>query len=529
MRRASAVGWTSGDFVPVVERLRQLQFWRTIMLVPAAIAIVAWPGLALITPWPIAVGVVAFVAVSGLLTGVAARGIEIDRVLMRVLLPVDAVAVVSLTLLVGGSGNPMRYLLLLQAVEVSLLASFRTGLRLAVWQTLLVSSLYVIGPALAPGVALFHLDSHQQIDVSVLVLVCWTATFSTAWMAASNERELRRRRYDLERLAAFHSTIEDMADAEAAATTFADWIADEFGVARVVVLLPRDEHSHDVLAGRGVEGNMRDAVAAPEGSLLAGAAQSTETLLISSLGEAHDEPLAALLPGWTNVALLPLRTEQGRGVVVVEHGQRRGSRVERRVVSMLERYRDDVGSRLSTIGLIESLRTSAATDSLTGLANRGCFVDALRERISWSLRHGDPLSLMIVDLDHFKSVNDRFGHAAGDGVLQLAAAAMRQAVRPYDLVARYGGEEFIVVLPGAELDLAQQVAERLRTNVPVVTAPHHVTVSIGLAQFDPATDDLDRFIARADSLLYRAKETGRNRVVSSRVPTTAPGLPMPPR
>ncbi len=155
----------------------------------------------------------------------------------------------------------------------------------------------------------------------------------------------------------------------------------------------------------------------------------------------------------------------------------------------------------------------AATDWLTGVANRRCFADALRSAASFASRHRAPLSVMMLDLDHFKSYNDEFGHPAGDDAIRTLAAIIRENIRDYDLVARYGGEEFAVLLPTTNARSAVLMAERLRMAV----ASHDwtlrpVTSSIGVATSTISTFDGDELVKQADSALYRSKTRGRNRV-----------------
>lgn len=168
------------------------------------------------------------------------------------------------------------------------------------------------------------------------------------------------------------------------------------------------------------------------------------------------------------------------------------------------------------------LHQVAITDGLTGLANRRFFMDRLGTEIERAGREGRPLAVAMIDIDHFKWINDTFGHAVGDAVLVQTAERLRSAVRPYDLVARYGGEEFVALLPGAGPEEASAVAERMRATVeamPAVWPPGHesghrpVTVSVGMACLAGVTDGAAELLRRADMALYAAKRTGRNRCV----------------
>jgi diguanylate cyclase (GGDEF)-like protein len=161
-------------------------------------------------------------------------------------------------------------------------------------------------------------------------------------------------------------------------------------------------------------------------------------------------------------------------------------------------------------------RRSARIDPLTRLPNRAQLDAGLAERVERSRATSAPLGLMFLDLDHFKAINDRHGHAAGDRCLATVSAILRRHVRPTDLVARYGGEEFVVVLEGAAPDRAREAAEALRAAVEATPVEHEgqelrVTASIGLADLR-AGDSVDDLLGRADAALYRAKHGGRNRV-----------------
>jgi diguanylate cyclase (GGDEF)-like protein len=410
----------------------------------------------------------------------------------------------------------LRYLVILQVVEATLLASFRTGLKVAAWQSLVLSALYVVGPVVAPSVNTVHLVGTSRVDVAGLVAGAWIAAMTTAWLAAANERELRRRRYDLEQLARFHDGLDDVTEPVEAAQMFASLVAAEFDAPRVLVLMPGgpDSTTLEPLAAHGMDQTF-DSVEVLPGSLLDRATATTVSILVDRLDRTQDGLLAEALADARNLAVLPVRTQRGRGVAIVEHGARVGTRMEQRIVAMVERYRDELSSRLSTLWLIDSLREAAAHDALTGLANRARLLEALHAASQRSAREHDPLCVAMIDVDHFKQVNDSLGHASGDRVLIKVATALRATVRPYDLVARYGGEEFVVLLPGIGLDAAVRVAERMRTAVPAVTAPTPMTISIGVAQFDVAVDDVEGLLRRADEALYQAKDRGRDRVVSA--------------
>ncbi|WP_083329229.1 diguanylate cyclase [Marinobacter salinus] len=173
----------------------------------------------------------------------------------------------------------------------------------------------------------------------------------------------------------------------------------------------------------------------------------------------------------------------------------------------------------------ERLKTISLTDGLTQVANRRRFDEQLRMEWKRALRQGEPLSLLILDIDYFKSVNDRFGHLVGDDCLiTVAAICANEIQRSGDLLARYGGEEFSVVLPATSEDGAGQVAERLRNAVATSAmypgaqeTPVSLSISVGVATMRPGQDDRPgELVRRADEALYGAKGAGRNRVMSYR-------------
>jgi diguanylate cyclase (GGDEF)-like protein len=166
----------------------------------------------------------------------------------------------------------------------------------------------------------------------------------------------------------------------------------------------------------------------------------------------------------------------------------------------------------------------AATDELTGVKNRRRFREDLELLHSQASRQGFPLSVILLDIDHFKQYNDSFGHPAGDLVLQQVGATLRSSIRGHDVVARYGGEEFVVLLPTTAADGALEVAERLRTAIAGHDWPHRpVTASFGVATSGPDAPDAATLVDRADRALYLSKEAGRNTIThAARIPRRPP-------
>ncbi len=177
-----------------------------------------------------------------------------------------------------------------------------------------------------------------------------------------------------------------------------------------------------------------------------------------------------------------------------------------------------VNSALRTKALLDLLEQRAHLDGLTELGNRFALQDTLPREFTATIEKGAPLSLLIADLDHFKKVNDQYGHAAGDEVLRRMAMILRETVRPTDFLARYGGEEFVVLCPDCDRHTASKTAERIREGVSDLkvmfrTSMVHVTSSVGFATVTaPYPADSQDLLERADQALYRAKSSGRNAV-----------------
>ena len=186
----------------------------------------------------------------------------------------------------------------------------------------------------------------------------------------------------------------------------------------------------------------------------------------------------------------------------------------------LEIFRRALSLALRNAIAHDHLQRLAALDPLTGLYNRRFGLQRLTEEFSRAVRTGSPLAVLMMDIDHFKSVNDTYGHQAGDRALAKVARTTRSMLRNGDVMLRYGGEEFMIILPGASCDDARNMAQRLRRVVEDITVEHgeqsfRMTISIGAASYpEMNADDQEAFVQIADERLYRAKENGRNCVVA---------------
>ena len=191
-------------------------------------------------------------------------------------------------------------------------------------------------------------------------------------------------------------------------------------------------------------------------------------------------------------------------------------------------FANQAGLAIANAQLYEGVNALATTDSLTGLYNRYGLVQLGEHEIERALRFERPLAIILLDLDHFKAVNDTYGHPVGDRVLVELAKVCRDQLRKVDILTRYGGEEFIFILPETDLELAVQVAERLRNKVEDMSIPARlscanqsgpapvemikITASLGVVEMTPDISSLAELIERVDLAMYDAKHTGRNRV-----------------
>ncbi|HET7921989.1 MAG TPA: diguanylate cyclase [Gammaproteobacteria bacterium] len=195
--------------------------------------------------------------------------------------------------------------------------------------------------------------------------------------------------------------------------------------------------------------------------------------------------------------------------------------IERQAVDIVAAMAKQVNVALDNARLIHELESLATTDSLTRLYNRRHFLERAEAEFERSRRYQRPLSVFLLDVDHFKQVNDTLGHNTGDQVLRMLAGVYRQNLRQLDVIGRYGGEEFVVFLPETSIARAMEVAERVRRGVEEMKvdtagAEVRVTVSIGVAMANEQTESIAALINEADRALYEAKRAGRNRVVLSR-------------
>lgn len=513
----------AGEAVPVAERLRVMQAVRgaavVLVLLCAALAPeVLAPGRrqAVLTTLLYAAVVLLVEALSRLFP---------ERLVLAfsTLLILDGLWLAWVGYLTGGLESPLRYATLLHLAAVALLGSYRTALKLALWHSLLIYGVYNgVGSGALVDTARAGGNGLEAQRLVVFIVVLWLVAVSTSALSAVNERELRRRRRDLEALTDLAEQLERTADSSSAARTLLDSAIETFGFGRGVVLAG-PEGQLALLASYGLlEATARRPGRPGASAVVTRAHDSHATVLVRGLDPHADAWLDGLMPGAANLIVVPMQAE-GRpvGALVLEHAEdvvRRGSatRVQRRVVAGLERSAAYASLALRNAWLLEQVQRLAATDGLTKIANRRTFESTLEREVARATRSAEHLSLVMLDIDHFKQLNDEQGHQAGDEVLRNVAAALSCECRDFDTPARYGGEEFAVVLPGCGPDEAEVIAERLRRAVSAAPSVVPITASAGVATFPAHAGDADTLVRAADEALYASKRGGRDRTTTSR-------------
>jgi diguanylate cyclase (GGDEF)-like protein len=236
---------------------------------------------------------------------------------------------------------------------------------------------------------------------------------------------------------------------------------------------------------------------------------------VAELDPETDPWLAATLPGGRELVVVPLVADGVVGVLVVALGRWADSRSEARVIATTERFVSHAAVALRSAELLARVRQLAITDGLTQLSNRRAFDRALEREIGRAARADGRLSVVLIDVDNFKALNDEHGHVTGDTVLRQISRALQRSVRSYDTIARYGGEEFAAVLPGCSAGLAFTLADRLRLAVQDAPSDVKVTASVGVATYPFDGAESATLLRSADRALYASKRAGRNRVRSA--------------
>jgi two-component system cell cycle response regulator len=506
MKRA---GPTPGELVSLAKRMAYLQWLRFALVGVILVSAAVTPGLVHSSVRELVPVSVIYAACSAGAEALRRAG---GRRLLRFLsamLIVDGVFLAWVMLLTGGVESPLRFLISVHVVAVCLLASYRSGLKIALWHSLLLIGTYelqlagIVGRGVTEG-----LSRVAAFNVTAL----WVVAIVTALFSGLNERELRRRRRDLEALAEMATELENVTSSGEVARVLLDRVTGAFGFGRGMVLALRE--GAVTIVARASDGVREQPAAVPD-TVLREAWRTRRPVLVRALDPRRARWMRRALPDAVNVVIFPMLSEgQPVGALVVERGGL--PRMERRVIITAEQFAAHGALALRNAWLLEQVQLLAERDPLTGASNRRTFERELARHLAHSERSGEPVSLAMFDIDHFKRHNDRYGHQAGDETLRRAAAALSSASRTFDTVARYGGEEFAVIMPGLAPGEALDAVERLREAIAASSDSVRVTASAGVSTFPANARDAESLIRTADEALYESKAKGRNRSTRSR-------------
>lgn len=275
-------------------------------------------------------------------------------------------------------------------------------------------------------------------------------------------------------------------------------------------------------AAHGFEkpGELLERIVLFDESALGEVAQSGEALLMEDLSIQGGKPVWEPIPREGSIAILPI-CHHGKITGVMAATRPEPSRFSEVETGLLEAIGDQLGLAIRHTQLFDELRRGSQHDDLTGLGNRRLLRIRLLDELHRADRSGEAVSVLAIDIDHFKALNDRHGHPTGDASLRKLAGLMTRNLRRIDTIARIGGEEFVVLLPRTSLAEAAQVADKLRSIVELTEFPGgdgqpggRLTISVGAASLRPDETGPD-LLARADTALYEAKDQGRNCVVAA--------------
>ncbi|WP_137681233.1 sensor domain-containing diguanylate cyclase [Aurantiacibacter suaedae] len=244
------------------------------------------------------------------------------------------------------------------------------------------------------------------------------------------------------------------------------------------------------------------------------------------INDPHSESLCCKHNGGIKATIEVPMIARGKvhGLLMLASDDKDGAARLRDIARIAQALADSMSLALANISLQEKLRTQSLRDPLTGLYNRRYMEDALERHLQMAERNGNATSVIMIDLDHFKKINDSHGHGKGDAVLRDVAAQLTASVRPSDIVSRYGGEELMVIMPGCDLEDAMAKAEVLRGRIESLSEPHGtpVTASFGVACVPDTSNSMQDLVPMADAALYVAKEAGRNCVKAANLRHSAP-------
>ena len=515
------------DLVSLADRLGALQLVR--LAIAAAVlggAIFDSRHLGLtprsVVPLSVAYGVLG-VSVEALRRFSRQRGLRI----VGWMLLIDGVYLATVLAPAGGPRNSLVFLVYVHVLAVTLLTSWRTGLKIAVWHSLLMAVGYWAGmtDVMQRFLGVEVVTRAVPHEMALAAAGFWMVAIGTAAFSNLSERELRRGKAELSALAAMGARFDSKATPQDVGAVLLDHVLQVFKFRRGAVATVEAHGGWAQRATWTERGPGRDgraalepvgySVAVAEDDLVRRCWEAKGPVLARVLGD-ENPALSGLLPGAVNVVVIPLIADAGPvGVLVLERGGPPGTVISGMTVRGAVSFASHAALALRSAWLVAEIERLARFDSLTGLANRRVFEAALNREVARADRSGNPLSLVLIDVDHFKAVNDQLGHQAGDEVLRHVGKALAGEARETDLAARYGGEEFCVLLPGCPPEEAVIVAERLRAAIAARQKPTAVTASAGVATLPLDGGDGRALVAAADRALYQAKRSGRDRTCAA--------------
>jgi diguanylate cyclase (GGDEF)-like protein len=495
---------TNDELVPITERLNALLGLR-LLAVAMVIIVPLIAGDANSDLAPVTAGYLALIVLAELVRR------RLDRRatwLVSLNTLVDAAFLTFAIGLTGGYWSSLLFLVFLYVTGVTLLVSHRTGLKVAVWCALL---LFLGSAASGAGLISLELPSNDR-DAALTALAFLLFAIGAALCSSVNERALRRSRAQLSALVDLDIDLERAAGRDAAALALARHTCEGLGFRRAVVLVRGDDDTWSAfVVDDSLTGEWMPCEAPGRHGL--DVLRTRSPVLLRDL---MDDPSSRFLPGAVNVVLAAIcADDDDLGLLISEWGGRPNGRIPMLTVRALQQAAQHAGLALRHRALLEEVQRLATRDAATGLANRRLLEETLDHELGRVRRHGTPLSALVIDVDHFKLVNDSGGHLVGDQVLRELGAVFEANVKAYDLVARWGGDEFVVLLPGCSSTDGGEVADRLRAAVREADTAAPVTVSVGVATIPQHALDGRHLFGAADAALYVAKNSGRDRSVIS--------------
>jgi diguanylate cyclase (GGDEF)-like protein len=512
-----------GEQASLAWRLGSLQVTRLVM---AGLAVVAAAAL------PESVTEPEEVVLAAVVYAVGTTGLELFRRRWRVRSPLfisatlmlDGIWVAIVLSDGGGLYGPLGVLVYLHVVAVTVLLSWRTGLKVAVWHLLLQLL------SAANGFPWLTAGSGDQRSLAFGGLAVVLLAVAAAWFSALNEHALKRGKAELGALVALTESLELADTASGIRGVLLHHVTARLGFQRAVLIDSGLTGASGVLLERGTmvlfESDMPPPAAMIRHPSEAGVRTGTKGVRLARTLDAEVDRLAdQLLPEAANVVVVPLTVEHQVVATLYAEWGGRGRRVAAQTVAVLIQSCSHVAQALRSERLRSEVEWLATRDPLTGVYNRAVFDERLAEGVAWAKRSERPLSLIVLDVDRFKEVNDGFGHQAGDEVLRVVGETLLANSRAEDVAARFGGDEFAVLLPNCPGMTAFAIAERLRASISDGVPLRRITVSAGVATLPRSGGTPQQLLAAADVALYQSKRDGRDRSSRFEEPNVTIDLP----